>query len=209
MKNLLIIGARGFGRDIFHVAQECRGYNTDFIIKGFLDDKPDALNDFKNYPPIIDTVENYNIQKDDVFICALGDVASKKKFSVIILEKGGEFISLIHNVSSINETAKIGKGCIIRYNALIACEAVIGDFTTIQSMSIVGHDAKVGKWCYIDSFSDIGGGAELEDEVTVYPNAVVHPRKKVGEGAVVGAGAVVIRNVKNNTTVCGNPAVRL
>ena len=37
MKNLVIIGAGSYGREIYNLALECKGYGTDFIIKGFVD----------------------------------------------------------------------------------------------------------------------------------------------------------------------------
>ena len=95
MKNLIIVGARGFGREIYSTSFFCHGYNETFSVKGFLDDKKDALDYLGNYPPIIDSVENYVIQENDVFICALGSVYYKKKYSEILLEKGGQFINLI------------------------------------------------------------------------------------------------------------------
>lgn len=57
MKHLLIIGARGFGREIYNLAINSIGYQEEFDIKGYLDNKLDALCDYKNYPPIIDSVE--------------------------------------------------------------------------------------------------------------------------------------------------------
>ena len=68
MHNLLIIGARGMGRFSYHFALECKGYQTDYQIKGFLDDKKDALDAFHSYPPIIDSVENYDVTENDLFI---------------------------------------------------------------------------------------------------------------------------------------------
>lgn len=52
MKHLLIIGARGFGREIYNLAINSIGYQEEFDIKGYLDNKLDALCDYKNYPPI-------------------------------------------------------------------------------------------------------------------------------------------------------------
>ena len=78
MKNLLIIGARGFGREVYSLAKEAQGYHKEFVVKGFLDDKADALNGMGNYPPIIDSVEHYLPEEDDVFVCALGDVVDRK-----------------------------------------------------------------------------------------------------------------------------------
>lgn len=106
MKHLLIIGARGFGREIYNLAINSIGYQEEFDIKGYLDNKLDALCDYKNYPPIIDSVEHYQPQEDDVFICALGDVNYKKKYTSIILSKGGQFINLILNTQKCKDWFK-------------------------------------------------------------------------------------------------------
>ena len=37
-------------------------------------------------------------------------------------------------------------------------------------------------------------------------NATILPGITIGEGAMVGAGSVVVKNVPANTTVVGNPA---
>jgi len=52
MPNLIIIGARGFGREIFNLAVDCIAAGANFTIKGYLDDKSDALQGYQNYPPI-------------------------------------------------------------------------------------------------------------------------------------------------------------
>lgn len=206
MKNLIIIGARGFGRVIYNLAISCPGYNSEYRIKGFLDDKADALEMYDSYPPILSTVENYELQKDDIFICALGDVKSKKKYSQIIMAKGGEFISLIHPTAIIGTNVKIGKACIISANAYISCDVKIDDFVTVQPYALISHNVEIGNWCHFDAYMFLGGDVKVEDEVVVHTGAIVHPKKTLHNGVVVAAGAVVIRNVSSNTTVFGNPA---
>lgn len=206
MRQLLIIGARGFGREIFNMLPDCLGYGKDFIVKGFLDDKVDALDGHPGFSPIIDSVEQYIIQPDDVFICALGDVRWKKYYVELILSKGGEFINLIHKNSTIRINTKIGVGCIISDNVLLSCDVSIGNFVTFLSFSIIGHDVVVGDYCHLASFTFLGGGAMLGNLSTVHPGARVLPHIKVGGGSTIGAGSVVIRNVKDSVTVFGNPA---
>ena len=46
MKNLIIIGAGGMGRTMYDLSRESLGYNTEFIIKGFIDDDLSALSSF-------------------------------------------------------------------------------------------------------------------------------------------------------------------
>lgn len=209
MKNLIIIGARGFGREVYSLALQCDGYNKDYVIKGFLDDKSDALVDFDNYPEIISDVESYEIQEDDVFTCALGSVNWKKHYSEIILSKGGIFINLIHPTTIFNLNLKMGNGLIIFRYSNISNDCSIGNFVTLQCFVALGHDAVIGDWCHINAYSFMGGFAILEEEVCLNTRATILPNVIVGKGATVGAVSLAIKNVKAKTTVFGVPATVL
>jgi acetyltransferase-like isoleucine patch superfamily enzyme len=52
----------------------------------------------------------------------------------------------------------------------------------------------------------LAGEVVLEDHVFVGLNATILPRLRIGRGAIVGAGAVVIRDVPSTKVVIGNPA---
>lgn len=79
MKNLLIVGAGGFGRELAGAAVAALGYGETFTLKGFLDDNPNALAGFAGYPPILGSVRDYTPEADDVFITALGDTTARAK----------------------------------------------------------------------------------------------------------------------------------
>ncbi|MFN2396585.1 MAG: sialic acid O-acetyltransferase, partial [Bacteroidales bacterium] len=178
-------------------------------IKGYLDDDKEALQGFHGYPLIIDTIQHYIPEHDDVFICSMGDVAKKKRSIGIILDKGGEFINLIHPDVLNGKNVKMGNGCIVLKNAFIGVECEIQDYVLIQGSAIIGHDVKVGKYSRIDCNVVCVGGTEIKDEVTIHSGAVINDRVIVEKGAVVGALSFVIRRVKENTTVFGNPAKKL
>jgi len=209
MKHLIIIGARGFGREVYNSACESLGYKTDFDIKGYLDDKVSALDGYDNYPPILGAVETYVLQPDDVFICALGDVKWKKYYSQIILNKGGEFISLVHPTAYVGLNSSIGLGCIIEKNVVVSCDAKIGDFVTLMPSCVLGHDIVVDSWSHVGSFSFMGGFSKIGLGVTLQPSSHILPHKVVGNYSTVGSNSVVMRNVKEGTTVFGNPAKKL
>lgn len=209
MKDLLIIGARGFGREVYNLALDCIKSGLQIRIKGFLDDNADALDGYDNYPSILSSVEDYQIQSNDVFICALGDVKYKKVYVDKILNKGGEFISLIHPLALIGQNTTIGQGCIVRTICSISCDITIGDFVTIMGFVNIGHDANVSNWCHIGAYSFMGGFSFLGDSVTIHPGCKILPHKKVGDNAIVGAGSVVLRNVRANTSVFGVPAKKI
>ena len=209
MKHLLIIGARGYGRGLYDIVRDLPGFGVEFDVKGYLDDKTDALDGYTNYPPIIDSVENYVIQENDVFACALGDVHYKKHYIEIIKSKGGKFMTIIHPSSHIGGNVHMGEGCIIGYMSQIDCDITIGNFVNIQTGVIVGHNSKIGDWSILDCQTFMGGFASIGDSVTLHTGAKLLPQLHVGDHAIVNAGSIVIRNVKPNTVVMGNPAREL
>lgn len=197
------------GRQVSSFARSCNGYGKDFDIKGFLDDNPDALKSFSDYPPIIGTVDEYEIEKDDVFFNSIGGVQAKKRCINIILEKGGEFITLIHPTAQVSPNTKIGKGCMIGSYVGVGVETTIGDFCLIQSKATIGHDVHVGNFCRIDCNVVLVAGVDVGDDVCIHTSSVINHNVKLGEGSTVGAMSFVIKNVKPEQTVFGIPAKKL
>lgn len=209
MKNLIIIGAGGFGREVYSLATQCYEYNTSFVIKGFLDDNPNALNGFEGYPEIISSLGNYSVEVDDVFVCAIGSVDKKKKCCIDILKKNGNFINLIHPSVLINSNVKIGNGVIVFFNVNISNDCTIEDFVTIQGFVGLGHDTKIEKWSHLNAYVFTGGFVRIGEECTINTRATILPKISVNKNAIVGACSLVIKNVKEKTTVFGMPAKKI
>lgn len=209
MKHLIILGAGGMGRQVLSFAKSCNGYGKDYDIKGFLDDNMEALKDFPNYPPVLGTIDSYEIENNDVFFNSIGDVKMKRKCIQKILDKGGDFLTLIHPTAIISSGTKIGKGCMISAFVGIGTETSIGDFCLIQSKATIGHDVQIKDYVRIDCNVVLIAGVVAENDVCIHTSAVINHNVKIGEGATVGALSFVIRNVKPGTTVYGNPAKKL
>lgn len=208
MKQLLIIGARGFGREVYDLAMDCIEAGADFEIKGFLDDKKNALEGLGSYPPIISSVENYEVQPDDVFICGLGTPEWRKVYTEKIIAKGGKFITLISPHAIIRRNAHIGDGCIITHRSNISVDTFVGNHAAILSSGL-GHDSKVGEYSVLSGGVAINGFVEVGREVYMGCRSIVAPHKTIGDKAFVGMGSVVISNVKAGAKVFGNPAKKV
>ena len=206
MKHLIIIGARGYGRGLYDIVRDLPEYGTEFDVKGYLDDKKDALQGYQNYPSIIDSVENYVVQDDDVFACALGDVNYKKHYVELIKAKGGQFMTIIHPSTHMGGNVELGEGCIIGYKNQIDCDVKIGNFVNVQAMAIVGHDSTIGDWSMVDCQTFMGGFSSLGTSVSLHTGSKILPKVIVGNNAIVNAGSIVVHNVKPNSVVMGNPA---
>lgn len=208
MKNLIIIGAGGMGRVMYDMARESYGYGDIFEIKGFIDDNINALDNFENYPPMIGTIKDYEIQPDDIFICSIGG-AFRRECMERIINKDGEFISLIHKTARIGTNVKLGKAIMVGAFTTIAADAVVGDYNFIQSYTIIGHDVVIGDWNRIDSHVMFIGGVKVGNNNMIHTSAVLNHGVEVEDNAHIGACSFVTRKVESGTTVFGNPARRL
>ena len=94
----------------------------------------------------------------------------------------------------------IGKKCFISRGAFIDIhrgKVIIGDYLNMAPGSfILSHTAR----------QPLGQATVIKDNVLIFVNAVIFPGVKVGKNSIVGASAVVTKDVPPNVTVMGNPA---
>lgn len=208
MKNLIIIGAGGFGREMYAAAKEAVGYGLDFSIKGFLDGRTDALDGFAGYPPVIGRPEDYPIAQDDVFVTALGSIEARRRCSAMIENRGGVFVPIIHRSASLGPNVKVGAGSFVAHNVVLTADIEVGRHVCVFHGSVIGHDTQLRDFSHVYSLVSIGGAVEVGNGASIFPGARIVPRRKIGDGATVGIGSVVVRDVDPGVTVFGNPAVK-
>lgn len=213
-KNILIVGAGGFGREVYSWLLHHPNYNKEWIIKGFLDDGKagcDLSDDpLKNYElKVISTIDNYKIESDDIFIVTVGEPKTKELIVSKLKQKKAEFFNYIHPSAVIGQNVRLGIGIIICPNVTITCDIDIDDFVLVNANSTIGHDAKIGSYSTLCGHSDVTGSCVLGRGVFMGSHASVVPKTIVEDYAVIGAGSVGLRKVKAHTTIFGVPGRKL
>ena len=157
----------------------------------------------------IDDVENYQIEPDDVFVCADVKPSNRLVHAAVIREKGGEFVNVIHPTANIAPTAKLGTGIVVGAFTTISINTCVCNDTIIQDHCNVGHDGFVGAGSHLYVGVKLCGRNKVGEQTSVFTGSIIYPDVKIGDGCTVGAGSVVSRKVKDGETVLGNPAKKL
>ena len=119
--------------------------------------------------------------------------------------------------------ARIGRNCNICANAFIENDVIVGDNVTVKCGVQLWDGLRVGNNVFIgpnvtfcNDKHPRSGHHEIdflrtviEDDVSIGANATILPGVTLGKGCVVGAGAVVTKDVSSGITVVGNPAKEL
>jgi sugar O-acyltransferase (sialic acid O-acetyltransferase NeuD family) len=209
MRRLLIVGAGGFGRELFHWVQQHPDHGSKWSLGGFLDDRPDALKGFSREPGIVETIADYRPSPRDILICGLGLPKSKKTVVDSLVERGAEFLTFIHPAATLGGHIEIGVGSVVCPGAILTSDIRLGKFVTINNCATIGHDVVVGDYASLSCHADVTGFCRVGEGVFFGSHAGMIPSTSIGDWAIVGAGSMVIIDVSSGTTVLGVPAKRL
>lgn len=107
----------------------------------------------------------------------------------------------------------IGKNVEIGACAAIArgtlSNTIIDNYAKIDNLVHIAHNVHVKKGAFIIACAEVSGGVEVGEYAWLAPNSCTHQKIKIGDGAIIGLGAVVTKDVANKTIWAGNPAKKL
>lgn len=126
------------------------------------------------------------------------------------LAQFGPGTSVQSNCSFLNgRKVHFGKRNVINFGCLFdgrKFQIRTGDDVSIgpeASVLTLGHDPQS------PDFTDRGGDVIIGNRVWIAYRAIILPGITIGDGAVIGAGAVVTKNVEPYAIVAGNPARKI
>lgn len=209
MKDIVIIGAGGVGRETAWIIEQINMRNPTWNIIGFVDDNEEIwdsqingykvignlswLNALENKPYVIIAIANYKVKKS--IVNKLGD-----RF---------QFATIIHPDVYLNRTVEIGDGCIVYPGVIMTTNIRIGNHVIVSPKCGIGHDSIIKDYVSLLWNVNISGFDVIEEGVLVGSGATIIQGKNVDKGAVVGAGAVIIRDIEKNSTNIGVPSFKI
>src|SRR2546428_14045658 len=108
-QNLIIVSAGKFAREVYTWAEQAIQAGAPWVVKGFLDDRPEILRGYR-YPPILSSVEDYEPRAGDVVLSAIGEPEEKVRYCELLEGRGAQVATLIHTTPLRGPGVVIGAG---------------------------------------------------------------------------------------------------
>lgn len=120
-------------------------------------------------------------------------------------EKGGRYSRVPHmGKVIIGDYVDIGANTCIDRGTMDA--TVIGNGCKIDNLCHIAHNVEIGKNVMVIAESVICGSVVIEDNVYIAPRVAIKNQIVVGKSGLIGLGAVVTKDTKENHVYVGAPA---
>lgn len=200
---LVIIGASGHGKVIADIAK-LNGYQE--II--FLDDDPSK---HKNgHYDVVGTskdIDKYLEQYD--FIVAIGNNEIRKTITKQLDNKNIIQPVLVHPSAVVDATVTIASGTVVMANAVINADTKIGKGCIINTAASIDHDGSIADFVHLSPGVHIAGTVNIGVNTWVATGVSIINNLDICDDCIIGAGAVVVKDIKEQGTYIGVPARRI
>jgi len=131
---------------------------------------------------------------------------ARSKISNKLETYGLKPFNLVSSSAIIDASSIIGDGLLAMPACVVHKKVKIGKYCILNSNSCVDHECDIGEGVHIMGSAYVAGRVTISDYATIGANSTILPDIKIGKNAIVGAGAVVTKDVKKNEIIVGNPA---
>lgn len=200
-----IFGASGFAKEVLWILKE--------------NNIQDEAITFVDYKPQSKTINNVVVISEEQFfalpsdtekncIVAVGSPVLKQKIVNKLKQyKNILFPNIFHpNVQYRKDCVIFGEGNVVCAGSILTTNIQVMNFVHFNLNTTIGHDSIIGSYCTFSPACNISGNTNIGNRVFFGTNAVILEQLKVVDDAVIGAGAVVVKDINEAGTYVGIPA---
>ncbi|MDR2532791.1 MAG: acetyltransferase [Oscillospiraceae bacterium] len=196
--NVIIIGASGHGKVIADIVVKSGDY-----LLGFLDDKLLKDDMVLGYPILGKTEDVYKFDDTVKFIIGIGNNYTRKK---IVEKYSVNWHTAIHPTAVVAIDVNIGEGTVVMANTIINTSTRIGKHCILNSGAVVEHDNMIEDYVHVSPNACTGGTVVVGELTHIGIGSTVKNNVTIASDCVVGAGAVVVKDIIEKGVYVGVPA---
>lgn len=209
MKDLYIIGAGGFGREVAWIVERINSIKPTWNLKGFIDDNETLWGSTEGEYHVFGGCEYLSALEDVYAVCAVGSSNVRKKIIEKLKDTSVKFATLVDPSVLYSNSVKIGEGAIVCAGTIITVDVNIGDHVIVNLDSTIGHDAVIDDFVTIYPSVNVSGNVLIGECSELGTGTQIIQGKKVISNTIIGAGAIVVKDCIESGTYVGSPAKKI
>ncbi len=208
MKKLIIIGASGFGREVAWLVERINRVNPTWTLLGFIDDNEELQGKTVNGYRVLGKTDDVIRYPEAFFVCAVGASKTRERIITRVKEVNPsiKFGTVIDPSVETSDLVTVGEGSIICAHTIITVNIQIGNHVIINLDCTIGHDAILKDFVTLYPSVNVSGITNIGHAVELGTGMQIIQGKSVGDYSIVGAGAVVVKDIPEKCTAVGSPA---
>lgn len=209
MKDLYIIGAGGFGREVAWIVERINSIKPTWNLKGFIDDNETLWGSTEGEYHVFGGCEYLSALEDVYAVCAVGSSNVRKKIIEKLKDTSVKFATLVDPSVLYSNSVKIGEGAIVCAGTIITVDVNIGDHVIVNLDCTIGHDAVIDDFVTIYPSVNVSGNVLIGECSELGTGTQIIQGKKVISNTIIGAGAIVVKDCLESGTYVGIPAKKI
>lgn len=209
MRDLVIIGCGGFGREVADVVDSINRVNPTWNLIGFIDDTPNPKNIERveqRGSTVVGSIDRARLDARPHYVVGVGDSTTREHLAARAERRNWVPATLVHPTAAVGADVVLGPGVVVCAHVAVGSDVSIGRHVHLDRAVQVGHDSALGDFVTVHPAAVISGTCDIQPHVELGTNCTLLPGIEIGAGATVGAAACVVRNVAEGQTVKGVPA---
>lgn len=202
-----VFGAGGFGREVLWLVEQAWGD----VPAVFVDGNPQVVGTTLHDRPVWSLERAIEARGEIALIVAVGKPQTREKIVGLAAAAGLRFATIVHPRVESSRWVTWGEGAVVCAGNVITVDVAIGAHAHVNLDCTIGHDVIIGDFTTLSPGVHVSGWVHFGRRVfvgtgAVFVNGTADKPLVIGDDAVIGAGAVVNRDVAAGTTVVGVPA---
>lgn len=207
MRDLVLVGAGGFGRETIDTVLAINEVALTWRIVGVVDDSLADVNAQRLHELDVEHLGGLSrIPPRTEVAIAVGNPAARRRISMDLARRGHTFPQLIHPTTVIGSRFQAGPGLITLAGVSIGTNVQLGDHVHLNAHAVIGHDAVLHDHVSVNPNATVSGDCLIGASTLVGAGSVVLQQLSVGSEATIGAAACVTSDVTPRAVVVGVPA---
>ena len=203
---VMILGAGGHAQVIADAVQRAREAGAAWEVVGFLDDNPALAGQMRLGLPILGAISTLAQYRHDGCVIGIGDNRLRQRLFDQLRAQGEQIVTIIHPRAVIASDVTVGAGAVIFAGVVVNTGSTIGENVVLNTGCTVDHHNIIADHAHIAPGAHLGGDVRIGEGAFIGIGVTVMPQRCVGAWSVVGAGALVHRDVPGGVTAIGVPA---